>query len=106
MCISIAYTIAMTSFRHIRRDVLGLTQTQLAGALNVTQAAVSQWESGKGSPTLENIRRLRAFAIGQGAPWNDAWIFDAVPPSDVSRSLEEDGAGPANASQAGPAAEV
>lgn len=33
-----------------RRLALGLTQSELAGRLGVTQPALSQWESGKSTP--------------------------------------------------------
>lgn len=40
------------------RKRAGVSQTRLAEALGVTQAAVAQWESGKAEPTLFNLRRL------------------------------------------------
>jgi len=96
----------MINLRAIRRDILGLTQTQLADALNVSQAAISRWESGKDSPAYEKLQRIRSYAIGTGVHWNDAWFFDGIVPSPgPSRAGCEDGAGPASSS-AGPAAEV
>ena len=40
------------------RTRAGLTQTQLAGILNVTQAAVSYWEAGIARPRPDTRRQL------------------------------------------------
>lgn len=37
---------------------MGLTQAQLAERLDVSRAAVTQWESGKTSPTGSNLKRV------------------------------------------------
>ena len=44
------------------RDSLGLTQTQFADALDVAQAAVSVWESGKETPTSGAYVRMGNLA--------------------------------------------
>lgn len=36
-----------------------MTQTQLAEAMGVEQAAISRWESGKVSPNKENLKKLK-----------------------------------------------
>lgn len=41
------------------RKLAGLSQQDLADRLNVTRQAVSRWESGKGSPTIDMLLRLR-----------------------------------------------
>jgi Zn-dependent peptidase ImmA (M78 family)/DNA-binding XRE family transcriptional regulator len=45
------------------RELLGLSKTELADRLEVTPAAVAQWESGTKSPTAENLAAL-AKALG------------------------------------------
>lgn len=39
----------------------GITQEELAQALYVSRAAVSKWESGRGSPSLDSLRDLARF---------------------------------------------
>lgn len=39
------------------RKRAGVSQTRLAEALGVTQAAIAQWESGETQPTLDNLRK-------------------------------------------------
>ena len=41
-----------------RRKAAGITQEQVAAALNVTQGAVSHWERGEGLPTISNLVKL------------------------------------------------
>lgn len=43
------------------RTQLGLSQTELAGMLGVTNKAVSKWETGKSKPTTDVIRKLAAL---------------------------------------------
>lgn len=45
---------------HIKdlRVAIGMKQSDLADKLNVTQATVSGWESGRRTPDLESVRRI------------------------------------------------
>lgn len=43
------------------RKEKGLTQEELAARLYVSRAAVSKWESGRGSPSLDSLRDLARF---------------------------------------------
>jgi transcriptional regulator with XRE-family HTH domain len=45
------------------RQAAGLTQVEVAARLNVQQATVSHWETGRKSPTTANLVRL-AFLLG------------------------------------------
>lgn len=45
--------------RHIRESK-GLTQRDLGEVCDTTRSAVSQWESGKSSPTMANLEKLAA----------------------------------------------
>ncbi len=39
----------------------GLTQSQLATAIGVTQSCIAKWENGKNYPTVQNIILLSKF---------------------------------------------
>lgn len=39
----------------------GLTQEELAGALYVSRAAVSKWESGRGYPSIDSLKTIADF---------------------------------------------
>lgn len=39
----------------------GLTQEQLAEELNVSRQAIAKWESGKGSPDIENLKNISVY---------------------------------------------
>ena len=41
------------------RKAKGLTQAQLADAMDVNQAVISRWESGKVSPNAWNLDKLK-----------------------------------------------
>jgi len=40
--------------RELRKEK-GMTQTELAGKLNLTDKAVSKWESGEGAPNISAL---------------------------------------------------
>ena len=41
------------------REVLGMTQEQLARAIGVSYSTVSRWETGRGRPSPLAVQRLR-----------------------------------------------
>lgn len=43
------------------RKQKGLTQDELAGALYVSRAAVSKWESGRGYPNIDSLKAISKF---------------------------------------------
>ena len=45
-------------FKHLRAEVLGLSQMALAEAIGVSQATVSRWETGDLEPGFSDIRKL------------------------------------------------
>ena len=49
------------NYLYERRKRAGLSQTQLAGLLGVTNKAVSKWENGRAKPTTDVLRRLAAL---------------------------------------------
>ena len=44
-----------------QRKKLGLTQSQLAEMVGVSNKAISKWETGEGLPDIENIKRLASL---------------------------------------------
>ncbi len=42
----------------VKRQELGMSQAELAKKVHVNQTAVSQWERGVVTPSLENAKRL------------------------------------------------
>jgi len=68
---------AMTPLLRIRKEVLDLTQQEMADIAGTTQATVSRWERGGSlEPSRDQMERIRAEAARQGKAWNDAWFFD------------------------------
>jgi predicted transcriptional regulator len=70
---------AMKQIEYIRKHILKVTQAEMAGIAEVTQATVSRWESGEFEPSLGELGRIRAAAIQRGLLWNDSAFFEQVP---------------------------
>lgn len=66
----------MSALRFIRKDVLALSQAELAAVAEVSQGTVSKWEAGELTPSLEEMSRIRGVAIASGIAWDDRWFFD------------------------------
>ena len=45
------------------RKSRGLTQEQLAQRIYVSRTAISKWESGRGTPSIDSLKALSAFYI-------------------------------------------
>lgn len=67
----------MNTVYHIRKNVLGVSQAELAEIARTTQASVSRWERGELSPDLEQLLAIRSEVQRRKLKWNDAWFFDA-----------------------------
>lgn len=67
----------MGPIEHIRKVVLGLSQTELAGIASTTQATVSRWEAGELEPDRDQLARIRDAVKARDLPWNDGWFFEA-----------------------------
>lgn len=54
--------------RRARREILGLTQRELASELGVDQVNVSRWERGVAEPKMQTLRLLSQIS-GQPVSW-------------------------------------
>jgi len=57
-----------TQVKKARREILGLTQRELANELGVDQVNVSRWERGVSEPRSQTLRRLSQIS-GQPVSW-------------------------------------
>jgi transcriptional regulator with XRE-family HTH domain len=71
----------MTPMLYIRRDVLKLSQVEMAEIAGVSQSTVSRWESGV-APSLGELALIRAEALRRKVEWRDSMFFE--PPPDAS----------------------
>jgi predicted transcriptional regulator len=60
------------------RAYLGLRQLDLAEITGASQATVSRWDSGELEPRLEDLTRIREFALTKGFDWRDSMFFEPV----------------------------
>jgi predicted transcriptional regulator len=67
----------MSALRHIRKDVLALSQSEMAVIAGVSQGTVSKWENGELDPSLDEMSRIRDEAMSRGVTWDDRWFFAA-----------------------------
>lgn len=70
----------MSALRRIRKDVLSLSQAEIAALVGVSQGTVSKWENGELAPSLSEMAVIRSEALARGIDWNDEWFFEL--PSD------------------------
>ena len=66
----------ISTIGHIRKNVLGLSQLEMAKIVGTNQSTVSRWETGASSPTLEELVCIRAYAVDRGIVWCDSWVFE------------------------------
>jgi len=66
----------MSSLRHIRKSVLGLSQAEMAAIADVSQGTVSKWENGELNPNRDEMSRIRDEARRRGLAWQDSWFFE------------------------------
>lgn len=67
----------MNPILHVRKVKLAMSQAELAAVAGVSQGTVSKWESGSGSPSRDELARIREEAISKGIDWDDRWFFEA-----------------------------
>ena len=59
--------------RHLRTQS-GMTQEELAGKLNVTRQALSNWERDVNEPDLNTLKKIRKLQVQVGHP-----VVDSAP---------------------------
>lgn len=67
----------MNVIRHIRTQIFGISQAEMAGIAEVSQPTVSKWENDEASPNREELARIRSAAMTRELPWSDSLFFDA-----------------------------
>lgn len=70
----------MSALRRIRKDVLSLSQAEIATLVGVSQGTVSKWENGELAPSLSEMSIIRDEARSRGIEWDDRWFFDSPQP--------------------------
>lgn len=66
----------MNPLLHIRKNVLKITQAEMAAISGVRQATVSRWENGLLEPSLDQMRSIREEAVKRGVDWQDGLFFN------------------------------
>jgi transcriptional regulator with XRE-family HTH domain len=67
----------MNPLLHIRKNVFGVTQADMAEIAKVSQGTVSKWEKGSLVPDRSELARIRDTAALRGLSWSDSWLFEA-----------------------------
>lgn len=67
----------------IRKNILNLTQAEMAALTGAAQATVSRWETGELEPDRAHLAKIRAEAAKRGIEWSDTWFFE-VPAEDAA----------------------
>jgi transcriptional regulator with XRE-family HTH domain len=65
----------VNQLKHIRVVVLDTTQAAMGDLVGVSQATISRWEKGEGSPTRDHLQFIRDEILRRRIQWNDAWFF-------------------------------
>ena len=65
----------ITPLKHIRTEILKLSQSEMATELSVDQSAISRWDSGETKPSFAQMEAIRKLAKKRGVPWNDSFFF-------------------------------
>lgn len=69
----------MNPLARIRKEILRITQSELAAVTGVRQATVSRWEKGELEPSREQLAAIRTYALSCGMAWDDLWFFEPRP---------------------------
>jgi len=72
----------MNPILFIRTKVFKVNQTEFGRIADASQAAVSRWECGEASPTLDQVQHIRNEAKLRALGWDHDWLFGHVPAVD------------------------
>lgn len=61
---------------HLRTKIFETTQEMMGVIAGRSAAIVSRWEAGATTPGLDELLRLRAYALAVGIPWEDSLLLD------------------------------
>lgn len=67
----------MSTIKFIRKELLGVSQSDLAVIAETTQTTVSRWEKGELFPDLAQLGRIRDAVKSGGKEWKDEWFFQS-----------------------------
>lgn len=67
----------MTPILHVRKNVLGVTQAEMAVIAAVSQGTISKWEAGELQPDLDKLALIREEAQRRGIEWDDRLFFES-----------------------------
>lgn len=62
---------------HIRKEILGMRQAEMATLTGVQQATVSRWERGELEPSRDALDAIRTEARKRKIAWDDKWFFES-----------------------------
>lgn len=68
----------MSSLFHVRKNVLQITQSEMAALTGARQATVSRWERGELEPDRRQLTAIRDEAKRRGLKWDDRWFFESA----------------------------
>lgn len=71
----------MNPLLNIRKNVIKVTQTEMADLAKTRQGTVSRWEKGELEPSRDQMALIRESALQRGLAWDDSWFF-TVPAQD------------------------
>jgi len=66
----------MSTIRHIRIEVLGVTQKRLAEIAGASQPTVCRWEAGTDHPDLNHLRRIADAVREAGHEFDERKFFE------------------------------
>lgn len=70
---------AMNPLLKIRKDVLRITQAEMAALTGARQGTVSRWENGELEPDRDQLQKIRDEADRRNIAWDDGWFFEPTP---------------------------
>ncbi len=78
----------MNPMLHIRKQIFGVPQTEMAEIAGVSQGTVSKWETGSLAPDRTELERIRNEAARRNLDWDDRWFFELPTPDEAKEAAE------------------